>query len=182
MIPEGFNLNSDIFKNIFKQITDQLDINPKDINTMSPQDIMKKMKDKKFNLKGPFMFGFNMRMGPNGTPQWDHFGNIKSKPTGESEIQHERDPLVDIYHENEYLVVVVEVPDVKKENIELKTSTTELEITTKNTGNEPYSRNYHKNISLPIEIDPDIAKARYKNGILEVKLKKVGESVLAEKK
>ena len=33
-------------------------------------------------------------------------------------------------------------------------------------------RRYYKDIALPAKVDPDSAKATYKNGILEITLKK----------
>ena len=51
----------------------------------------------------------------------------------------------------------------------------ELEVIAKSRDEGPQQRNYHKVIPLPSEIDPNIAKARYQNGILEVRLTIIGK-------
>ncbi|MEM1682557.1 MAG: Hsp20/alpha crystallin family protein [Sulfolobales archaeon] len=39
----------------------------------------------------------------------------------------------------------------------------------------PNSRIYYKEVELPAKVDPDTSRATYKNGVLEVKLKKIGK-------
>ncbi len=176
-LPANFDFTNDFFKNMFKNIMKNMNLDPRTIKDMDPDEIQDILKKSKFSFKGPFMFGFNMGFDKNGKPKWNNFGNVKPQPEGEGEpeIQHERDPLVDIYEEGEDLVVVCEVPGVNKKNIELRASPTELEVVAGSKDNEVHSRKYHKIIPLPIKIDENAAKARYNNGILEVRLKKVGE-------
>ncbi len=170
-LPANFDFTSDYFKNMFKSIMKQLNIDPKMLQDMSAEDVQDIMKKSKINFKGPFMFGFNMGAGPDGMPQWQPFGNVKPRSEGEHEISPERDPLVDIYEDGEDLVVVCEVPGVSKKDIELKASNNELEIVAETNEEVSHGRKYHKIIPLPAEIDPDYAKARYNNGILEIRLK-----------
>ena len=59
------------------------------------------------------------------------------------------------------------MPGVNKEDIELSASETKLEIKA-----EGENRKYYEVVDLPDEVDPDSAKARYNNGVLEVVLKK----------
>jgi len=170
---KGFmNMVSDMLKNFFPNM-------PIDLNKVSPKDIQDIMKNLKIKpnfegMKGPFMAGFNVNIGPDGKPKIDSFGNIKQKPqTGEPEIKDTREPLVEVVEEPDTIVVIAEMPGVMKEDIELKASTHSLTISTETTH---MGRKYYKEIDLPAAINPDLkTKARYANGILEVKLMKIEE-------
>jgi len=162
------------FRQLFKGIFDQIANSP-EFRNLSPTDIMKEfMKNKdKFGFKGPIMYGFNMSVGPNGKPKIDSFGNIKSKPySGKPQVQKSRAPLVEVDELEDQLVIIAEMPGVSKDDIELKATTNSLTISTKSSQE---GRKYYKEIELPVPINSDYAKARYVNGILEIKLKKAGE-------
>ncbi|MHA1291312.1 MAG: archaeal heat shock protein Hsp20 [Promethearchaeota archaeon] len=162
-----------LFKDIFEKILQNL---PPEFQGLSPEDITKELKKSKFGFKfspGPFMAGFNIRFGPNGRPIIDSFGNIKTRPfTGEPKVDEVREPLVEVSEEEEHLIVIAEMPGVSKEDIELKATTNSLTISSKS---ENIGRKYYKEIDLPTAINSNYAKARYQNGILEVKLKKINE-------
>jgi len=123
---------------------------------------------------GPFMAGFNVHFRPDGTPVVDSFGNIKTKPgePGEPKEYGVRKPLVEINEEPTQIIVIAEMPGVTKEDIELKATSHSLTISTKTSETD---RKYYKEVELPVAINSDYAKARYQNGILEVKLKKIDE-------
>ncbi|MHA1699365.1 MAG: archaeal heat shock protein Hsp20 [Promethearchaeota archaeon] len=125
-------------------------------------------------IKGPFVYGFSVRVGEDGKPIIKKFGNIV-RPTSEDEIERitpdVREPLADVIEEENEIVVVVELPGVKKEDIQLNATDYALEIYAES-GN---IRKYRKRLDLPARINPDKAKARYTNGILEVRLEKIQE-------
>lgn len=160
------------FKRVFKEIFENVIKNlPTDLKNLSPEDLQKEiMKNKaKFGFKGPFMYGFNVSLGPDG-PKIESFGNIKQKPySTKPEVNENREPLVDINEEEDQIVVVAEMPGVEKEDITSKAMPHSLIISAQSKGGE---RKYYKEVALPKEVDPNNSKARYKNGILEVKLKK----------
>ena len=118
----------------------------------------------------------NMRISPDGKPIMDSFGSTQPKNKDHEEFKSERDPMVDIYEEDNYLVIVMEVPGVEKKDIELRASLQELEVIAESKGRDIAPRRYHKVIALPKKINADVAKARYQNGILEVRLEIVGQS------
>ena len=132
--------------------------------------------------KGPFVYGFSIKFGPDGKPIFDKFGDIRPiKPPinvngidadekGSGKSQFVREPIADIIDQDNEILVVIELPGVTKEDIQLRATEFTLEITA-----ESSTRNYHKRLELPGKINPDIAKARYTNGILEIKMQKVGE-------
>ena len=119
------------------------------------------------------MYGFNVGIGPDGNPTVDSFGNIKPKPySGKPEVQKARIPLVEVQELDDQIIVIAEMPGILKNEIELKATTNSLTISTKPSTS---GRKYYKEIDLPVSINSDYAKARYTNGILEIKLKKVDE-------
>ncbi|WP_457591114.1 archaeal heat shock protein Hsp20 [Geoglobus sp.] len=111
----------------------------------------------------PIVRGFSIRIGPDGKPEIREFG---TKPSIKEEID-QRKPLVDVIETDEEIQVIAEMPGVNKEDIELSASETKLEIKA-----EGENRKYYEVVDLPDEVDPDSAKARYNNGVLEVVLKK----------
>jgi len=115
-----------------------------------------------------FVHGFNITRGSDGKPRVQEFGNrsIKSE-NGESKISEEREPLTDIIEGDEDVAVTVEIPGVEKENIDLNVNEDNLEITV-----DAPQRKYHKIIDLPCDVKPKTTKATYKNGILDVNLKR----------
>jgi HSP20 family protein len=119
---------------------------------------------------GPFVYGYSVTMGPEGKPVIREFGNIKpGLPVGRPalELKSEREPVVDVIEGEKEIKVVVELPGVKKEDVNL--SATEKSLTIRV---DEYKRKYFKEVELPAEVDPDSAKASCTNGILEATLQK----------
>ena len=63
--------------------------------------------------------------------------------------------------------IIVELPGVEKEAIKLHGTENSLTISV-----DVPQRKYQKEIDLPVNVDPRQAKSSYKNGVLEVALKK----------
>lgn len=113
---------------------------------------------------GPFIYGFSMKIDPEGKPTIREFGNVPSKlklPTGE------REPLIDVIESENDVKVIAEIPGVEKNEIKLKTTEEELEVRVDNK-----ERKYSKEVALPCKVKPETAEASYKNGILEVRIEK----------
>ena len=161
-----------IFKGIFKQMSKSF---PKELQGLSPEEAAKEiMKNSaKFGKEGPFVYGFNFGIGPDGKPIMGSFGNIKKEPiSGETEVRKTREPLVEINEEEDQIILVAEMPGVNKEDIELNATNRSITISTQKIVS---GRSYFKEIDLPAAINQDYAKARYTNGILEVRLKNIKE-------
>ncbi len=112
----------------------------------------------------PIVRGFSIRIGPDGKPEIREFG---TKPTIKETGIEERKPLVDVIETDNEIQVIAEMPGVNKDDIELNATETSLEIRA-----EGENRKYYETVELPAEVEPDSAKARYNNGVLEVILKK----------
>jgi HSP20 family protein len=116
---------------------------------------------------GPFVYGYSVRIGPDGKPEVQEFGNVKQGRSGPL-VKEEREPLVDVIDTNGEIRVVAELPGVEKEEIELHGSEDSLTIIVNNP-----ERKYFKEIELPTKVNVKQAKSGYKNGVLEVILPKI---------
>ena len=119
---------------------------------------------------GPFVYGYSVKIGPDGRPIIREFGNIKpglgaGRPP--LNLQDQREPLVDIIEDEETVKVVAELPGVEKKAIRLFATERTLTISV-----ETPERKYHKELELPVEVDETSARSTYRNGILETVLKK----------
>jgi len=113
-----------------------------------------------------YVYGFSITIGPDGRPIIRKFGNIKPTPLGTLKTE-EFEPLSTVYEENGKIKVVVDLPGARKESIRINASEDEVEVEA-----EGEDRRYFKRIKLPVKVDPDSAKARYENGILEIVFEK----------
>lgn len=122
-----------------------------------------------------FVYGFSIKTGPDGKPIIEEFGNVPRK--GREIDLDEVEPLVDVIEEEDVIKVIAEVPGVEKDDINIEASP--LEVTIKV---DTPKRKYFKEVSLPAEVKTDDTQASYKNGILEITLKKVEKKKHNKKK
>jgi HSP20 family protein len=115
---------------------------------------------------GPFVYGYSMKIGPDGKPEIQEFGNIRKSLKG-PEVKEEREPLVDIVETSGEIRVVVELPGVEKSDIKLHGTEDSLTISV----DTEYSK-YYKEVDLPAKVKVRDAKSTYKNGVLEVVIPK----------
>ncbi|HHQ44565.1 MAG TPA: Hsp20/alpha crystallin family protein [Candidatus Altiarchaeales archaeon] len=123
-----------------------------------------RMSGKEPGRHGPFVYGFNMRVGPDGVPHIDEFGNVKGRV---KDFEGGREPLTDVIPSEKEVTVIAELPGIEKKDIDLTVNQNELTIKV-----DTENRKYFKEIELPAEVEEGEVKANYKNGVLEVKLKK----------
>lgn len=79
-------------------------------------------------------------------------------------------PFIDFFQNEEELVIVIEIPGMQEDDIELRASPWDVDIYALGTRNISH---YYRTIQLQSEIDPIRSRATYYDGILEVFLKKV---------
>lgn len=143
----------------------------KDIEKKVPRDLVRerRLPDGRISREmGPFIYGYSFTIGPDGKPVIREFGNVRPSLKGKPpvEVVEKREPLVDVIDEDGTVKVVAEVPGVTKDDIKLDATERTLTVSVE------AERKYYKTVDLPAEIDPESAKATYKNGILEVTLTK----------
>jgi len=115
-----------------------------------------------------YVHGFNVHVGPDGKPIIREFGNKPlTDEKGTRQISDEREPLTDIIEGAEDVAVTVEIPGVEKEDIDLNVTKDSLEIKV-----DTPKRKYHRKLELPCSVLPKTTKATYKNGVLDVSIKR----------
>ncbi len=119
---------------------------------------------------GPFVYGYSVKIDPDGKPEIREFGNVKPGRFG-PQVKEEREPLVDVIETDGEVHVVTELPGVEKNDIKLRGTESTLTISV---GNQ--QRRYYKKVTLPVKVNAKEAKTQYKNGVLEVTLPKIRES------
>lgn len=121
----------------------------------------------------PFVFGFSMRMGPDGQPRFEEFGNVHAADqakSGEVGLDEAREPLVDVQEGEDIIAVTAELPGVEKDAINLRAKEKELVIKVDSEG-----RKFFKRVQLPTAVQPETTAATYKNGVLDVEVDKAPE-------
>jgi len=84
--------------------------------------------------------------------------------TPKGEMKEVREPLTDIFEEEEAIKVYVELPGEEKEDIQLNLANGKVEVKAKG---------FYSEVELPTRnIDVEKASAKYKNGVLEVTIPK----------
>ena len=119
---------------------------------------------------GPFVYGYSVKIGPDGKPIIREFGNMKpglDEDETPMSLQDRREPLVDVIDDDDSVKVLAELPGVEKDDIKLFATPRGLTITVDN-----IDRRYYKELSFDSEIDRSTAKSSYRNGVLEISLKK----------
>jgi HSP20 family molecular chaperone IbpA len=80
----------------------------------------------------------------------------------------EREHAVDIIEEEDFIHVMVEVPNVKEDEISLNVDGKTLTV---KAGTQ--TKTYYKKVELPTAVEKGIVKSSFRNGILEAILKKI---------
>jgi len=119
----------------------------------------------KEGMKG--IFGFSIKTAVGGKSVVEPFGNIKKTPEGTVEVKEEREPLTDVFDEKDEILVIFEIPGIEEEGISLDLEGDILEISAAGK-----NRLYRKEVLLPVEVKQENLSYSYKNGILEVRIKK----------
>jgi len=155
---------------MFHEMEKMMEQGFKDFTTKVPKDYVRELKLPDGTTKrefGPFVYGYSMKVGPDGKPEIREFGNVKPSLEG-PKVKEEREPLVDIIESNGEIHIVVELPGVDKEDIKLRGTETTLTISV-----DVPQRKYYKEIKLPARVNVKEARTAYKNGVLEVKIPKI---------
>jgi HSP20 family protein len=152
---------------------------------------------------GPFIYGYSMRTGPDGKPEVREFSNFEpgndrgvkrlplkvdrsdrgtcgtcSPSSTCSNTQPDRsgfvgrEPMTDLIECDNSISVTIELPGLEKDDIDLRATPDTLTVTI-----DTPERKYRKEFDLPCEVKPNNIKATYKNGILDITLKRKKKNV-----
>jgi HSP20 family protein len=115
--------------------------------------------------------GFSIKLGPDGKPKIYEFSG-RQPPQIEDEIDDDPEPLVDLIEDDKMLVVLAVLPGVKKEDIDLRVTETCLTVSI-----DADEFEWYNEFKLPTKVNPNSARASYKNGVLEVKMERLEKLV-----
>ncbi len=163
---DPFSGIDDMFHEMEKMMDEEL----KNFTDKVPKEYVKERKlpdGSTVKEMGPFVYGYSMKIGPDGKPEIQEFGNIKKGVKGTPQVKDEREPLVDIMETNDDIHVVAELPGVEKTDIKLHGTEDSLTISV-----DTPQYKYFKEVELPEKVRIKEAKSTYKNGVLEVVLPK----------
>ncbi len=164
------------FDSMFRDMEREMEEFLKEIEKGLPQEMMREVRMPDGSVRreyGPFVYGYSVRIGPDGKPVVNEFGNFRPGlgPGGKPlSLQEKREPLVDIIEGEDTVRVVAELPGVEKKDIKLYATDHGLTIDVKGE-----DRQYYKELEFDSPIDKTSAKSTYRNGVLEVSFKKKGK-------
>ncbi len=114
----------------------------------------------------PLVYGFSMRTGADGRPVVQEFGNVP-RAGGLPPDTSCREPLTDVVEEEDRVRVIVELPGVEKQDIDLRAEDRQLTISV-----DTERKRFCKSLDLPCGVRADSASAEYRNGVLTVLMDK----------
>lgn len=160
--------------NMFKEMEKMMDEELKNFTEKVPKEYVKerKMPDgSTVKELGPFVYGYSMKIGADGKPEIQEFGNIKKGLKGPPEVKEEREALVDVVETDMEIRVVAELPGVEKTDIKLRGTDDSIDICV-----DTAQHKYYKEVQLPAKVRVKEAASTYKNGVLEVVIPKLEPS------
>ena len=156
-----FGIGEISFGGLFKGLGNLIDLASK----LSEEGVEKKGEIRGLPKGARGVYGFSVRTLA-GKPVIETFGNIKETTQGPV-VEEVREPMVDIFDEEGYVLIIAELPGVSEDKIKVEVVGDILNLAASDT-----DRQYAKEILLPCKVKPESAKTDYKNGILEIKLEK----------
>jgi HSP20 family protein len=94
-------------------------------------------------------------------------------------------PALDLYQDNDNVTAIIELPGMRKEDIEISLQDGTLSISgerkeesdkTDSTRTERFFGKFRRSVALPVQVDSNKVTATYKDGILTVTLPKAEEA------
>ncbi len=86
-------------------------------------------------------------------------------------------PLIDIFQEKNWITIVAEIVGFNRETLKINVKDQKITLSAK-----AKDRRYYKSLNLPKVVIPNLMHTTYKNGVLEIKLKKAEKEETIEKK
>ena len=136
------------------------------------QKAFSESKDKR--IKSNRFRSYSVKITPNGKPKIREIKKLTRQ--AESEVGEDLEPLVDVIDDGRMVVILAVLPGVDKDDINLRLNGNVLTFSVETDDFEWYDE-----LNLKVKVDPKSARASYKNGILEIKIKKVEKSFTAER-
>ena len=122
--------------------------------------------DPQGKLRGVYGFSVKTALGSQGERELkiEPFGNIRREPSGQSVVEDVREPLCDVYDEEDHVLVLAEIPGVSKKDVQLELAGERLTI-----GARRGEKRYHKEVVLPRAFAAENMQWECANGILKIR-------------
>jgi HSP20 family protein len=156
-----FGLGKISFGGLFKGLGNLIDLASK----LSEEGVDKRGEIRGLPKGARGVYGVSIRTMA-GKPVIETFGNIRETTKGPV-VEEVREPIVDVFDEEDHILVIAELPGVSEDKIKIEVTGDILNLTASDT-----DKKYAKEILLPSKVNPQSLKTTYKNGILEITLKK----------
>jgi HSP20 family protein len=128
----------------------------------------------------------DIKINPKKTPKTLRFENFKTsrmhpqkyrlpKRLGKGKWKEPK-PLIDMFQDKNWITIVAQIAGFNQETVKISVKDQKLTLSAK-----AKDRRYYKSLNLPKVVIPTVARTTYKNGVLEIKLKKaVKEETIKE--
>lgn len=115
------------------------------------------------------IYGFSVKVGlGEDQPRVEPFGNIrKDARSGQTVVEEVREPMVDVFEEQDHVLVVAEMPGISVEDVEVEVRDDLLTISAQRA-----DKKYRKELQLPGRFSRDKMQLSCNNGVLEIKCRK----------
>jgi HSP20 family molecular chaperone IbpA len=104
--------------------------------------------------------------------KWKHPQKFELQKIYKVRRWRELEPLIDVLEEKNEVIIVAEAQGFNRENLKIQIENQRLTLSA-----EALERKYRKSLNLPARVIPNTMRTRYKNGVLEIRLKKAVEEI-----
>ena len=111
------------------------------------------------------VYGFSVRLGGEGQPRVEPFGNVRREKGKGPVVEEVREPMVDLFDEKEMVIVVAELPGINEKDITVELRDDILTISA-----ESGERKYYKEVLVGAPVTSEGLTRSYRNGILEIRI------------
>jgi HSP20 family protein len=125
--------------------------------------------DPQGKLRGVYGFSVKTGIGDQGEREVkiEPFGNIHRESSGDAVVEDVREPLVDVYEEEDHVLVLAEIPGVSKKDVQLELAGDRLTIRA-----QRGEKRYCKEVALPESFTQQNMRWDCTNGILKIRLER----------
>ena len=112
------------------------------------------------------IYGFTVKVGlGDDRPRVEPFGNIRQdRESGRTVVQEVREPVVDVFEEEDHVLVLAEMPGVSAEDVKITVEDDLLTISA-----ERGDKKYRKEVLLPTSTTKEKTHVACNNGVVEIR-------------
>lgn len=119
--------------------------------------------------QGQYHVGFNIRTMANGQQSVQPFGNVRQGSAGEPVVDEWREPPVDVFEEDDHVLLIAEMPGVSEDNLSIEVQDNAVELSA-----EQGSKKFRKTVETDETYTADDMNISANNGVFEIRLNRAG--------